>query len=173
MSKLTLVRTNVELPDEAKLQIIRDFLFGVIDGLGKDDKAKWRRFWRRVIGLDPGEMMNIMTLLPRSGKHHRFYMGLEHSLFDSQERFDDRDMFRDWLKIGSGWVVWVPGAKGGIVPLPRSISWSKADEDEFCKYFDGVRAFLRSGHAAKYLWPHLGEQERNDFMELIIQEFER
>lgn len=173
MSKITIQRTDIELPPESVLAGVRNFLFGCVDGLGKDDKSSWRRFWKRIVNAEPGEMFNVEAVIPRSEKFHRFYMGLEHNLFDSQERFSDREMLRNWLKIGSGWVVWAAGAKGGVVPLPKSISFAKADENEFNKYYAGVTAFLRSGYAVKYLWPHLGQVARDEMMECIIQEFER
>ena len=173
MSKLTIMRTDLAMPTSQQLDSVRNFLFGVLDGFGKDDKAMWRRFWKRVINAEPGELFNIEAVAPRSGKFHRFHMALEQSLFDSQERFDDFEMMRAWLKIGSGWVVWAAGAKGGVVPLPKSISYAKADEDEFQKYHAGVIRFLRGGHAAKYLWPHLDQVARDEMMEVILQGFEQ
>lgn len=173
MSKLTITRTELAMPTGQALDNVRNFLFGVLDGFGKDDKAMWRRFWKRVTNAEPGEMFDIEAVSPRSGPFHRFHMALEQSLFDAQDRFDDFEMMRDWLKIGSGWVKWVPGAKGGIVPLPKSISYAKADEDEFRMYHAGIVRFLRSGHPAKYLWPHLDEAKRGEMMETILQRFEQ
>lgn len=173
MSRIVISRTDIELPAGVAIEAVRRFLFGVIDGFGKDDRSAWRRFWKRVVEAEPGEMFTIDAVQPRSGKFHRYHMALEQSLFDSQERFDDFEMFRDWLKIGSGHVKWVPGAKGGIVPLPRSISYAKADEDEFQRYHADVLRFLRSGHPAKYLWRHLDQQQQDEMMGCIIQEFEQ
>jgi hypothetical protein len=173
VSKLTIVRTDIEMQSGVALDSVRSFLFGVLDGFGQDDKRMWRRFWKRVTSAEPGEMFNVEVVSPRSGKFHRFHMALEQSLFDAQERFQDFEMFRNWLKIGAGWVEWVPGAKGGIVPLPKSISYAKADEDEFQKYHSAVIAFLHSGHPAKYLWKHLDQPARDEMMERILQEFER
>ncbi|OFZ67935.1 MAG: hypothetical protein A2V79_05445 [Betaproteobacteria bacterium RBG_16_56_24] len=173
MSKLTIARTDAAMPSGTALDGVRSFLFGVLDGFGQDDKKAWRRFWKRVTQAEPGEMFNVEVVSPRSGKFHRFHMAMEQSLFDSQDRFDDFEMLRSWLKIGSGWVKWVPGAKGGIVPLPKSISYAKADEDEFQQYHAGVVRFLRGGHAAKYLWPHLDQLARDEMMECILQVFEQ
>jgi len=156
MSKITILRTDIAPPDEPMREALRRFLFGVIDGFNKDDKRAWRRFWKRVISMEPGEMLAAEMVFPRSGPFHRRHMKIEQAVFDAQERFEDFEMFRDWLKIGAGWVVWVPGAKGGIVPLPKSISYAKADEEEFRKYHDQVIDFLRGPHAAAFLWRHLG-----------------
>ena len=171
MSKIDIVRTDIALPDERALESVRTFLFRCLDGLNQDDKRGWRKFWKRITSMEPGEWVRAEMLFPRSGPFHRRHMKIEASVFDAQDRFDDFDMFRDWLKIGAGWVVWVPGAKGGIVPLPRSISYAKADQAEFEKYHDAVIAFLRGQHAAPYLWRHLGSQA-DDMMNTILEGFE-
>lgn len=170
MSKITIVRTAETLPPESVLGSVRNFLFGVFDGFRNDDRKGWRKLWKRLTSLDPGELAVIEFVLPRSTPYHRRHMKIEASVFDAQERFEDFDMFRDWLKIGAGWVVWVPGAKGGIVPLPRSISYAKADQAEFEKYHEAVISFLRGPHAAPYLWRHLGDGAHG-MMDSLLQGF--
>lgn len=157
MSKITILRTNLEPPDETTREALRRFLFGVIDGFNKDDKRSWRRFWKRVMGMEPGEMLAAEMVFPRSGPFHRRHMAIEQAVFDAQERFDDFEQFRYWLKVGAAWVTWAAGPKGGVVPIPRSISYAKADEEEFRQYHDQVIAFLRGPHAAPFLWKHLGD----------------
>lgn len=159
MSKITIMRTRQNMPSEKSLDAARELIFGTLDGFSRDDKSAWRRFWKRLLRLEPGEMAVVETVFPRSGPFHRRHMKIEQTVFDAQERFDDFDHeFRDWLKIGAGWVKWVPGAKGGIVPLPKSISYARADEEEFRRYHDQVIEFLRGPHASKYLWPHLKDK---------------
>ena len=170
MSRVMIVRNNQMLPPESILENVRAFLFGVFDGWRKDDKAGWRKIWKRLMSLEDGEFAEIEFIVPRSQPYHRRHMKIESTIFDAQERFDDFDMFRDWLKIGASWVVWVPGAKGGIVPLPRSISFAKADQAEFEQYHNQVMAFLRGEHAAPYLWRHLGEGA-HQMMETILEGF--
>jgi hypothetical protein len=171
MTKLTICRTNIEMPTGNALEVVRTFLFGAIDGACKDDRKAWRHFWKRVIKMEPGEMALVEMVFPRSGPFHRRHMKIEQTLFDAQERFKDFDMFRDWLKIGAAWVVWVPGAKGGIVPLPKSISYAKADEEEFRQFHLQVMDFLRDEHAAPYLWRHLKGDEPHEMMSAILSGF--
>lgn len=169
MSKITIVRCAEPMPGESILAGIRGFLFGLFDGWRKDDKSAWRKLWKRLMGLAPGEFAVIEFVVPRSSPYHRRHMAIESAIFDAQERFVDFDMFRDWLKIGASWVVWVPGAKGGIVPLPRSISYAKADQAEFEEYHGKVMAFLRGEHAAPYLWRHLDDP--HSMIEAILEGF--
>ena len=157
MSRITLVRGAEELPGESVLQVVRRFLFGLFDGWSKTDKRGWRKLWRRLMDLEPGEFAVLEFVVPRSSPYHRRHMAIEAAVFDAQERFDDFEQFRLWLKIGASWVVWVPGAKGGIVPLPRSISYAKADQADFEIYHGQVIDFLRGEHAAPFLWRHLGD----------------
>lgn len=170
MSRITLVRGTEPMPPETVLGHIRGFLFGLFDGWTANDKSAWRKLWKRLMDLEPGEFAVIEFVIPRSTPFHRRHMKIEADVFDAQERFKDFDMFRDWLKIGASWVVWVPGAKGGIVPLPKSISYAKADQTEFEQFNKQVIEFLRGPHAAPYLWKHLGDKAHG-MMDSILQEF--
>ncbi len=170
MSKVTLIRTADAFPAESILEQVRRFLFGLFDGWSRTDKQGWRKIWKRLMDLEPGEFAVIEFVIPRSSPYHRRHMAIEAAVFNAQERFTDFDMFRDWLKIGAAWVVWVPGAKGGIVPLPKSISYAKADQAEYEDYHGRVIDFLRGQHAAPYLWKHLGNDAYH-MMDSILQEF--
>ncbi len=170
MSKITITRTDRAMPSADALEGARHLLFGALDGFSKEDKRAWRRFWRRLFSLAPGEMALFEMIFPRSGPFHRRHMKIEQSVFDAQERFQDFEQFRYWLKVGAAWVTWAAGPKGGVVPIPRSISYAKADEEEFRQYHDQVIEFLRGDHAAKYLWPHLKGQA-HEMMDAILQEF--
>ena len=148
MTTITLARTNKDLPPEPALDHVRGFLFGVIDGAHKDDRRAWRRLWKRLMGLEPGEMAVFEAVFPRSGPYHRRHMAIEGAVFDAQERFEEFEQFRVWLKVGAGWVDWCAGPKGGVVPIPKSISYAKADQEEFTRYHEAVIAFLRRFRAS-------------------------
>ncbi len=143
---------GLALSEEQQAQL-RESLFALVDGDADVDKKAWRRFWRGVLNLGSGECVSIKTLSPRVGLPHRRQMALEAALFKHQSRLRDREEFRLWLKVGSGWVTWACGPKGGVFPVPKSISYARCDEEEFARYCEGVRTFLRSEHAQKYLWP--------------------
>ncbi|MFA7290921.1 MAG: DUF1367 family protein [Rhodocyclaceae bacterium] len=171
MSRITIIRTAEEFPPETVLAHVRRFLFGLFDGWQKDDRRGWRKLWKRLSSMECGEFAVIEFVMPRSTPYHRRHMAIEAAVFDAQERFNDFDMFRDWLKIGAAWVLWVPGAKGGIVPLPRSVSYAKADQAEFEAFHRAVIGFLRAPHAAPYLWKHLGDQS-HEMMDSILNGFD-
>lgn len=168
MSTINIMRTDQQLPD---MKAAGEFLFGAIDGFTRDDRRAWRSFWKRIKEMVPGEIARIDAVMPRSTPYHRRHMKIEQSVFDAQERFDDFEQFRVWLKVGAGWVDWCAGPKGGVVPIPKSISYRKADQQEFSRYHEAVVEFLRGPHAAQFLWKHLGGKA-NDMMDSILQEFD-
>ncbi|MFZ2524426.1 MAG: DUF1367 family protein [Candidatus Ferrigenium altingense] len=165
-----MIRTDAPKPEGVMLECVRGFLFGLFKGATEADDKRWNRFWRIATGKEPGEMFDLETVFPRYTPFHKRHMKIEQDVFNAQDRFKDFEMFRDWLKIGSGFVEWVPGAKGGIVPLPKSISYAKTDEQEFREYHEKVVEFLRGAHAAPYLWKHLGAGA-HEMMDTILMEF--
>lgn len=171
MTEITLVRQDTAPIAPADADIARRVLFGQVDGLGDRGRKQWRRFINGLFKLEPGEMVEIRTHRERSGPFHRRHMAIEQAVFDAQERFELWEQYLYWIKVGAGWVTWAAGPKGGVVPIPRSISYAKADEDEFQIFHEQVIGFLRGPHAAKYLWPHL-KAKADEMMHSILVEFD-
>lgn len=116
MAEIQLVRMpNIEITD-AERQAARRVIFGHVDGVGEKNQARWRRFWNRLLRMEAGEIQSVQTLMQRSGPFHRRHMAIEQAVFNAQERFDDFEQFRYWLKVGAAWVTWAAGPKGGVVP---------------------------------------------------------
>jgi len=172
MAEIVLVRQpDIELTENDKAAA-RRVVFGIVDGMGEQHQRRWRRLWNRLMRLEPGEMMTFISHLARSGPFHRRHMLIEQRVFEAQERFDDFEIYRYWLKVGAQWVVWVPGPTGGVVPVPRSVSYAKADEHEFQEFHAKTMVFLRGPHAAGYLWPHLSPMAAAEMMETILESFD-
>lgn len=170
MARFTITRTHMALPDETGMAGASAFLFKALDGFGKDDRSSWRRFWKKALNMAPGDMFEVEMVFPRSGPYHRRHMSLEQSVFDAQEVFEDFEQFRTWLKIGAGWVIWMPGHAGEMVPIPKSVSYATADQAEFEQFHAAVVNFLRGDHAAAVLWPHL--KTPSDMMIAILRGYD-
>jgi hypothetical protein len=99
-------------------------------------------------------------------------MAMEQRVFEAQERITDFEQFRLWVKLGAGHVDWMAGPRGGVVPVPKSISYSKLDEDAMREFHEKVVEFLRSEHAIKYLWPKLPDANRDAAMHNLLSEFD-
>jgi len=162
---------SIELT-EAEKEIGKKVLTQVLRGIDDQHNKRWLRVVRTWFGLEAGEITTVDTRHPRSGPFHRFHMLVEQSVFDAQERFSDFERFRDWLKIQVGHVDWVPGAKGGIVPLPKSTSYAEMEEVEMREFHDKMIAALHGPHIAPFLWKHLDAEEAGAMMKSILDNFE-
>ncbi|THJ32396.1 DUF1367 family protein [Lampropedia aestuarii] len=171
MAEIQLVRMpGVELSEADRL-VMRRGIFEHIDGIGESNQKSWRRWWNRVLRLEPGEVMEVRTHQERLGWYHRKHMALEQAVFQAQERFDVFKGFRDWIKVGAGHCDWYPGPKGGVFPVPKTISYSKLEQADMERFHDEAVAFLRTAHAGKTLWPHLTPAARIDMIEVILRGF--
>ncbi len=171
MTEIVLAKHSDVPLSEPQREVLRTFLFGIIDGLSDKDKKAWRRFWSWFNKAGSGEILSIETWTPRVGVFHRKHMAMESKIFQNQERIASFEQFRSWLKIGSGFVDWMAGPKGGVVPVPRSISYKKCDEETMRQFHDDMVTFLRTEHAQKYLWPHLTPFMAETMIESILTEF--
>lgn len=171
MSEHVLVRNDVTLTDQQR-EALRAGLFGMVDGLSVQGKKAWRRLWNRVDRLEPGEIFTIESKIQRHGPFHRRHMLIETRLFQAQERIKTFQQFRLWLKLGAGFVDWMPGPKGGVVPVPRSIDYVQCDEETMRQFHDDLIVFLREPHAAAYLWKHLSPARAAEMMEAVLVEFD-
>lgn len=172
MAEIVLVRQQSTEIQPADAEAARRVLFGIVDGLGDRGRKQWRRFINGLTRLEPGEMVQIHTRKPRSGPFHRRHMALEQRVFEAQERFDLFDpVFRDWLKVGAGFCEWVPGPKGGVFPVPKSIAYDQLEDNDMRDFHERVIAFLRTEHAGRTLWKHLPPAGRTEMVESLLGEF--
>lgn len=172
MTEIVLVRNGKRL-SEPQIAAMMPALYGIVDGLSQTDKAAWRRFWKRVTKLEEGEVFSVETWAPRVGAYHRRHMLIESRVFQAQERIASFSDFRAWLKMGAGFCTWLPGPRGGgVIPIPKSISYKKCDEDTMRQFHEDAIAFLRTPHALKVLWPHLSPEQGEETIERLLAEFE-
>lgn len=146
---------------------------GQIDGFGEKDRKAWARFVKKMKALEPGELIKVSSWFPRNGKFHRLHFGMLGQLFDQQEQFDDADKLREWLQIGAGYATFLPGPTGKMVAIADSIAFDKMDDEQFAEHHEKVKAFMRSEHCQRFLWPHLSAQEQMGLVDGLLSEFER
>lgn len=173
MTEIVLVKQDQAPIAEADKEAAKRVLFGQIDGLSEQHRKSWRRIWNWFMTkAEPGEMLEIRTHRERLGWFHRKHMALEQKVFEAQERFDHFEAFRAWLKVGSGFVDWYPGPRGGVIPVPRSISYSKLEQDEMEKVHANMVKFLRTEHAIRTLWPKVPAHQRDLAIEAVLIPFD-
>lgn len=133
---------------------------GQLEGFGEKGRRAWLKFRKLVAELEPGEMLQFGYRMPRSPKHHRFVFARLQALFERQESFADLDHLLTFLKVGAGWVEFLPCANGQLVAVPKSIDWVSLDEQGFIEFRRAVWDFLWTEAAQAALWPHLTPAKR-------------
>ena len=146
---------------------------GKLAGFGEKGARAYARFLKAVRELEIGELLSFNYCVPRSPKFHRYHFALLKAVFDNQEQFNDENQFRKWTEVGAGHCEFVPGPKGRMVALPKSIAYDALDDEEFADVHANVKAFLRTVHARRFLWPHLDDGKAAEMVEALLEEFER
>lgn len=142
-----------------------------LDGISETDKKRYAKFKFIVANLGD-DSISFSYHLPRSGAYHRRFFAQLAAVFESQEVFDDLDMFRMWAEVGAGHVTYYPMMDTGeMIAVPKSIAYANLDQDEFQKVGDSVFAFLHTEHARHFLWSHLTSEMSEQMIESILAEF--
>jgi hypothetical protein len=158
---------------------------GKLRGFTAKDQRAYSRFKKLLDALGQGEIFTLDYWFPREGWRHRKHFAMLALIFDAQEQFADPEQMRLWLQVGAGHCEFVPlaspkraqvgallAAPATIVAIPKSIAYSAMDDAEFTDHHEKVKAFLRSEHAQRFLWPHLAPAETMNTVETILYEFE-
>lgn len=151
MSYITITRTNIALPQGAELDGARKVLFDCIRGFTEVDNKKWRRFFKVLLGKEPGEMAEVEMVFPRNSKFHRKMFALLNVGFDAWEPDRKRftyngkaieknfDRFREQVLIMAGHYTQVFSLRGDKMELvANSISYAAMDDVEFETLYNAV-----------------------------------
>lgn len=145
---------------------------GHLSGLGETNRRRYEKFKRVVTGLVPGETVQFSYRLPRSPQHHRYVFARLQALFERQESFADLEHLLVFLKVGAGFVEFMPGPNGQLVAVPKSIAWERLDEKEFTEVRESIWQFLWTKPAQQALWPHLSPDRRYAMVDQWVREGE-
>lgn len=160
------------IPDNER-DIIRRFLFDHMRGMGQVDDKRWRRLWGRLWAAEPGEGFQLYVSEERSGPFHRRHRVILEKLFASQERFRHIDKLHDWLKVGAGFVDWVPGKDHKPVAIPRSTNFEVCSEDDARELHLAVVDFLHESRSQRYLWKTIKPARRPEMLDAVLAAPER
>lgn len=156
---------------------VRDFLFGgVFDGAREDDRLAWRRFWKRMVGLEPGEMAVADMRFPRNPKFHRKFFALLQIGFDAWEPARKRkkykgkpvlknfEQFREDVTILAGYYEQTFNLRGEMKLKAKSIKFASMDEAEFERLYSSVADVLLQNVLQNYS----GREELDDVVDKIL-----
>lgn len=176
MSKITIMRTGMALPDGKALDGARDLLFKALDGFNRDDKKAWRRFWKRFFGLEAGEMAVVEMVFPRNPKFHRKFFALLNVGFDAWEPPRKRrtykgmpvqknfEQFREDVTIAAGFYDQTFDLSGRLRLKAKSIRFSGMDDAEFERVYSAVADVLLAGVLVRYA----GREELDSVVDQIM-----
>lgn len=103
-----------------------------------------------LMGLPAGEVLKVTAVAPRnprSVQHHRWFFALLKILADNLDFLNgDVELAKEYVKLGAGHFVYVPGKDGSRVPLTKSISFSAMDQGEFFTFASKAVDFIVSRH---------------------------
>lgn len=169
---IVLIKQTDQHLEGPQADAVRSFLFDWFKGSTDADERGWRRFIRAMNEGAAGEYFQITVERQRSGPFHRLSMAVLSAVFKGQERFEDFDLFRSFVKLGAGFVDYVPNADGELRAIPKSVSFSSCSEEEVREFHQNAVAFLRTTRAQKTLWPEASPVAAERGMESILGRFD-
>lgn len=153
---------------------MRRFLFEMVDGATDKDKKAWRRFVRSLNESPAGSYFTIVIKRQRNSQFHRLCMAVVLAVFKSQETFEDFSLFRQFLKVGAGFVDYIPDAETGeLRAIPKSQSYEDSSEEDVRQFFEDMCTFMRSPNCCATLWPKAPIEQSMAGMTSILQQFDQ
>jgi Protein of unknown function (DUF1367) len=170
--KIVLIKQTDARLEGVQAESVRGFLFHYLKGATAMDDRAWRRFVGAMNEGAAGEYFSLNVERKRSGKFHRLSMAILSSVFKAQDRFDNFDLFRAFVKLGAGFVDYVPNADGELRAIPKSVSFDQCSEEEIREFHQNAVAFMRTARAQKTLWPDASPAAAEQGLEAILSPFE-
>ncbi len=177
MSSIAIVKTDAPMPDEKALEQVRAFLFSCIKGLREEDEKAWRRLWRVITRMEPGELCNVEFKFPRNSKFHRklfalllvgyeaWEPGRKHKTYKGKPIAKNFEQFREDIIILSGWYEQTFTLRGEMRLRAKSISYASMDDEEFGRLYSAVADVLLE----RVLTAYKGRAELDDVVERIVR----
>lgn len=181
MTTIALVKTDEPMPDAAALDQVRAFLFSCIKGLREEDEKSWRRLWRVITRMEPGELCNVEFKFPRNSKFHRklfalllvgfdaWEPGRKHKTYKGKPIAKNFEQFREDIIILAGFFEQTFTLRGQMRLKAKSISYASMDDAEFESLYSAVADVLLD----RVLTAYKGRAELDDVVERIMQFRER
>lgn len=145
---------------------------GKVRGFTEADQRAYAKYRAQLDALEVGELFGYSVWFPRNPKLHKLHFAVIKAVFEAQEQFSDPSELRKWLYVGAGYCDFLPGPKGRMVAVPKSIAYDKIDDADFSELHRKVIDFLRDQHSQAFLWGHLTVDQRWEMVETLLTEFE-
>lgn len=100
-----------------------------------DEAESWLR------KIKPGDVIDVDAVRPRSQRFHRLFFALLKIVSDNIDNCSV-DNLLDVIKLGTGHTKIVELPSGGYYTIPKSISFSAMDQDQFSAFFTKAVDFV-------------------------------
>ena len=153
MARLTIQRTNIAMPSQEELAGARALLFGALDGQSEEDRKGWRKFWKRMTAMQPGDLIAVDMTFPRNVRFHRKFFALLQVGFDAWEPGfqathkgepigKNFEHFRKDVTILAGFYEPAFALDGSLQLEAKSIAFANMDDVEFERVYSAVADVL-------------------------------
>lgn len=85
-----------------------------------------------------GDLVMVEVKRSRNLKHHQKFFVLMHLVFDNQEKYEVFEDFLDAVKCATGHRTILSVTESRIIMQPKSIAFSKMDQDQFNAFYNNV-----------------------------------
>lgn len=166
MARLTIQRTNLAMPSD--MSAASHLLFKSLDGISEEDQKGWRKFWKRMLGMQPGDLIAVELTFPRNAKFHRKFFAMLQVGFEAWEpAFEvsvggqpvakNFERFRKDVTILAGFYEPAFALDGTLELEAKSISFANMDDAEFEQVYSAVANVLLAKVLRNYTREDLDE----------------
>jgi len=86
--------------------------------------------------------MMVTIKQPRNIRFHRKFFALLSVARDMADTEYNAEQFRAYVTAGAGYCEFITDKEGGVVAVPKSISFASMDDDEFERLYSDVLTFI-------------------------------
>ena len=157
MTKIVIFRNEAPAPSPEYMKV-----FTCFQGMSEADEVAWKRFWPKILSMEPGELVEIETRIPRNPAFHRKLFALLNVGYEAWEPGRKRksykgipvsknfDQFRSDVTILAGYYEQTYDLSGKLKLTAKSISFAAMNPDEFEKLYSSVADVLLQHVLVKY-----------------------
>jgi hypothetical protein len=89
-----------------------------------------------------GKQVKAVISQPRNPAFHNKFFALLGVARDMADTEYNANQFRAYVTVGAGYCEFITDDEGGVVALPKSISFGSMDETEFERLYQDVLTFI-------------------------------
>jgi hypothetical protein len=154
MSDVTIVKKHQVALTDIERAALNRVLHDSMRGLSPDDGKRWKRFWRRMMKAEPGEVFSLSMVIPRDPvKHRKFFalltLGFEHwgakrvhKTYRGMAVEKNFETFRKDITKLAGYFEQHWDLEGRMQVVAKSISFGSMEDPEFNELYDAVANVL-------------------------------